>query len=420
MKMYVLGLGLFLSVVFSAPWASAVVRSDIPDSYDDFEGIELAVKLAEDGKFKLAEKVLAASQSLNNNLDRKSRANRERVLGLLLEESASGKPDLERASQHFAAALKIVESLEFHIDKQRVDFAREDYASCTESVRRSKAQLSSSSASRIRIASKCLRKSKRAPEALDLINLALKNQPVLKINPVIASEKVEILIDLGFNEVALEVAIATMKSMANVGQLGVSSFALDLVDLLKDRSSFLETRFSEKVLEAAQVYSANEEKEDVVAARAKLSYSKGKSLTSAMSFENLLAHKADQKSQIYVAAIELYRLSGWRSLASNLVPYIDDPKDRLRARVSGFFERNEMAKVAAVYPSLDRHLLDEEEWIYLGAFARLQSGGWEEVGTNAPVRWLAKLKRPENREKAAVLRQLVSDCQTGLNQPCSL
>jgi hypothetical protein len=79
-----------------------------------------------------------------------------------------------------------------------------------------------------------------------------------------------------------------------------------------------------------------------------------------------------------------------------------------------------MAKIAAMFPSLDRHLLDEEEWIYLGAFARLQSGGWHEDGATAPVRWLAKLKRPENREKATVLRQLVADCRDGKIQACAL
>ena len=416
MKMNVLGISLFLSVVLSAPLALAFVRSEIPESYDDFEGTELAVKLAEDGKFKLAEKVLSVSQTL----DRKSHANRERVLGLLLEESASGKSDLAKASQHFAASLKIVESTETHFDKQRVDFAREDYLGCSESVRRSRMQLSSSSASKIRIATKCLRQANSLPEALDLIRLVLKSQPSLRVNPVIASERVEILVDLGLHEVALEIAIATMKDMANLEQPGISSFALDLVDQHKNNANFLHSRFAEKLLEVAQVYSNKSEKEDVVAARAKLSYSKGKSLTSAMAFEDLLALKSDQKSQVYLAAIELYRLSGWRSYANHLIPSIDEPKDRLRARVSGFFERNELAKVAAVYPSLDRHLLDEEEWIYLGAFARLQSGGWAEDGSNAPVRWLAKLKRPENREKSAVLRQMVNDCRTDRNQPCAL
>ncbi len=72
-------------------------------------------------------------------------------------------------------------------------------------------------------------------------------------------------------------------------------------------------------------------------------------------------------------------VAGWPSHANELIQLIDDPKDRLRARVSGFFERDETAKIAAMFPSLDRHLLDDEEWIYLGAFARLQSGGWQET-----------------------------------------
>jgi len=404
--------------------ASAYVRSEIPDSYDEFDGIDLAVKLAEDGKFKLAEKVLKAVPSNTEKSSRKSRANRERILGLLVEDSANGNGDLEKASVHFANALKLFDSPEFHFDKQRVDFARQEYASCTNSVRtlinRDRSIVTTSSPSRIRIAVRCLRLSDQSTEALNLLFFAMKQQPNLKLNSALASEQVEVLFELGLHEAGTDFAIETMKAMSVVGQIGISSFALDLVERVKLGDNFFKRRFNEKILEAAQVFSTKNEQEDVLAARAKTFYSQGKSLTSAMAFERLLKLKSDQTSQVYLATVELYRLSGWRGWANHLAQYIDEPKDRLRARVSGFFERSEMAKIAAMFPSLDRHLLDEEEWIYLGAFARLQSGGWHEDGATAPARWLSKLKRPENREKATVLRQLVADCRDGKIQACAL
>lgn len=415
-----------------APIASAFVRSEIPDSYDDFEGIDLAVKLAEDGKFKLAEKVLLATpaKSFNKNevAQFRTQANRERVLGLLIEESANGKTDLEKAALHFANAIKLSDRPEFHFDKQRVDLSRQDFSSCTDSVRklnrRDPSIVATTTPSRIHISVKCLRFARSNAEALAVLDLVFQLQPKLKVNSVLATERVEILMDLGLSETAANFAIETMKRMSHGGQLGISNFALDLVDRVKLGDSYLNRRFAEKVLEAAQVFSTKNdqknEQEDALAAKAKLFYSQGKSLASALAFESLLKFKTEQTSQIHLATVELYRLSGWRASANHLISFIKEPKDRLRARVTGFFERGETAKIAAMFPALDRHLLDEEEWVYLGAFARLQSGGWYENGTAAPVGWLAKLKRRENREKAAILRQMVLDCRDLQTRVCEL
>ncbi|MBN8541457.1 MAG: hypothetical protein J0L82_13780 [Deltaproteobacteria bacterium] len=427
-------LSLLVPVLFAATIASAFVRSEIPDSYDDYEGIDLAVKLAEDGKFKLADRVLKSTTNEKKDSDLRSQANRERVLGLLLEESAKGKSDLKNASVHFENAIRMFGSPVFYFDQQRVDLARMDYSSCVESVRglksRFPSELPNATPTRIRTAVKCFRlvaeQSARKDgqilrsEALALLDRAVKQNPTLLLNPVIASERVEVLADLGFRYVSAELAIETMKGMSNAGQKGISNFGLDIVDRLKLESGFLARHFAEKILQAALVYSPSGEQEDVLAAMAKLSFSNGQTLASATAFEKLSSYNSESKSQVYLASIELYRLAGWRSHANQLVQRIEDPKDRLRARVSGFFERDETAKIAAMFPSLDRHLLSDEEWVYLGAFARLQSGGWQEDGPNAPVKWLARLKRPENREKAAVLRQLVADCKSNQGPACTL
>lgn len=418
--------------------ASGFVRSEIPEIYDDYEGVELAVKLAVDGKLKLAEKVLNATDARKSKNDAISKSNRERVLGLLLEEIATGKGDLEKASGHFSSAIKLFNSPEIFYDQQRVDFARQDYSSCVNSVRKLRAQhplqLANATASRIRTAVKCFRNSAEQStgterrllriEALSLVEFAVKNQPQLKLHPVIASERVELVSDLGFNQAAADEAISILKGMAAAGQTGISSFALDLVERVKLEPGYLSRNFSEKILQAAQIYSPANEQEDIMAAKAKQAFAFGRPLASAMAFEQLAKFKSASNSQVYLAAIELYRLAGWRSHANDLVQLVADPKDRLRARISGFFERDETAKIAAMFPSLDRHLLDEEEWIYLGAFARLQSGGWREEGPNAPVKWLTRLKRPENRDKASILRQLVADCQSSrignVNATCAL
>jgi hypothetical protein len=425
---------LLLAVLITVCDASGYVRSEIPDSYDDYEGIDLAVKLAEDGKLKLADRVLKATAIEGKHANLRSKANRERVLGLLMEESASGKSDLSKATVHFENAIKISESPVFYFDHQRLELARAEYSSCVESVRKLKSRFPSeiltATASRLRTAVKCFRlmAEESSPkngqtlrfEALSLLDRALKQQPALLLNPVIALERVEILGDLGLKNASADLAIETMKGMYNAGHKGISNFGLDIVDRLKLEQGFLARHFSEKILEAARVYSPPDEQEDVIAAMAKLSFAHGKTLASAMAFERLSGFQSESKSQVYLASTELYRLAGWRSHANEIVQRIEDPKDRLRARVSGFFERNETAKIAAMFPSLDRHLLNEEEWVYLGAFARLQSGGWQEEGPNAPVKWLAKLKRPENREKAAVLRQLVADCKAKGKEICAL
>ncbi len=415
--------------LLAASSAWGVARTEIPDIYDDYDGVDLALKLVLDGRGRLAERVLKDVDNKKLALTLKSQSNLERVLGLLAEESASGKTDLDRAALHFSQALKLFESPELHFDVQRVDLARQSFATCVESVRQVKFE--AATVPQLRTAIRCYRlrasevknprsKNDLLVEAHSVLSTVVSAQPSYRANPLIRSEQVELLLDLGLEEEALELALATMRKMNRGGVKGVSTFALDLSDRTQSGFRTGGSRFRARLLESARYLVAEDEQEEVLAANAKLAYSEGKSLTSAMAFEQLAGVMKESKSQVQSAVIELLRLSGWRSRADSMISKIDDPKERLRARVTGFFERDETGKVAAMFPSLDRHFIEDDDWIYLGAFARLQSGGWIENGPDSPVRWLAKLKGTENREKSATLRQFVDICRTRPDLPCEL
>lgn len=411
-------------------WAeahSAIDRSKLPEAYDELDGDELLLKLGIDGRIK---ELRELSRDVGFRHPDQTLALHARAL--LLE--ADGKP--EEALKILAQAIPIAKSRE-----QKLAVARDHLRLTIQSKQASLCDLSlsvllSSPASPpldLRLAASCYALSgvKGELRAVSFLDDEVKKNPALRFHPIILAERTRIWTNLGLIHVAEEelfeaVASSELKSASSPGfKTEVSGIVMDFLETVRNRK-WGRPPFGEKLLARISHFEGIKDREAVLGLEAQRMYSLGKKVLTATRFEQLLAIQPDDANYAVVASA-LYRLMGWRVTAGHVAMLIGDPKVRLKLVGSNYLEDGQLAKIAALFPSLDRSLYggdinqaDTQEWIYLGAFARLQSGGWSERGSQSPMLWLRYVKQSDLREKATTLRNLVEDCRSGPEKVCEL
>lgn len=435
---------LSFTVVFFTTWSlelSAAIRHKLPEVYDDFQGLELALRLVQDGQVNWSKEVLRAEEHAGR-VPRQGSALAHRVRGLLAEDSG----DLTRAEAELSVALSLNNEDEVRVELARVQLDRGTPERAHLTLKQvAKPHLviwATPEGTGLRLRS--ARGSGRHNElnadvarlAAELTNAKLVgglrtssgNSPNKKsqdaelrwMSPASLRELVGFALDLQLRQKAKEIAIAALKRMPTSPSSIRSTAATELAEQFRQAQAVGE---AEQILEAALLLNDPglqlAAQEDVLAQRAKLAFQKGEAFTAAEFYRKLSGI-----SPVYAhPASELSRLANWSVQSQQFAVLIPSAKDRWRQQATLALAQGQVAQLAAMSESFDRLFLpnvstEDETWLYAVAYARLQIGDWRRVGESSPRTWLSRIRRSDLIEKSTQLRQAVDDCRSAGSKTC--
>lgn len=400
---------------------AAIDRAKLPESYDELDGDELILRLAIDGRIGPAKTVLREAGFKN-----KDEYFALHAQALLADERGDATEALNFLVRAIEKAKSKNERLAAARDHVRIALQAKRRSDCEFGIRFLLSNSSQMSPLDHRQVAVCYSLSGRAGElrAIGYLDQLLAKKEEIRFHPLILSERVRIWSALGMLNVAeRELLSATSRKEL---RSEISGLVLDFLEKAQTLKLGRPPFGNQLLVQTIHSVTAND-RESLLSFEAQRMFVQGQKVMTAMRFEQLARENRGEATASAVVASEIYQLMGWRYTANRIAMSIEEPKARLKLIGSDYLESGMMGKVAALFPSLDRSLFGGEladertqDWIYLGAFARLQSGGWSELGQNSPVSWLRHLKSPVYRDKAVALRNLAEDCRIGGDQICEL
>jgi hypothetical protein len=414
--------------------AQSAIRQQLPESYDDFQGLELALRLAQDGQVKWSKEVLLTEERAGRAPLRGS-ALAHRIRGLLAEEAG----ELVQAETELNQALQLTHQDDVRLELARVQLDRgtalQAHFTLAKVINPLQKLWSNPEGARLRL--RAARDSRRHQDLLkdvdqltrELASSANRGRVGLQassssdlawMSPASLRELIGFALDLELRQQAMQLAISALQRLpATPGSIR-STAATEFAELFRKVSAVPE---AEQILEAGLLLGEVEAQpfpqEDVLALRAKLAFQKGEAFTAAEFYRML-----SRISPVYAhPASELSRLASWSVQAQDLAIQIPASKDRWRQQATLALADGQVAQLAAMSESFDRLFLpnlssEDETWLYAVAYARLQMGEWRRTGESSPRQWLSRIRRGDLVEKSTQLRQAVDDCRSVLAKPC--
>lgn len=414
---------LFVFITYTQKATSAVDRSKLPETYDELDGDDLLLRLALDGRLKELREL-------------------EREVGFRRADQAPAlyaKAFLQEADgQHEAALANLALAIERAVVReQRIAAAREHLRLAIQGKRPEfcdvglAALLKSKGMSPLdhRQVSACyaLKGLKGELRAVSYLDTQIEKDGALRFQPLVLAERVRLWTKLGLLHLAeseLSLAISRDKPSAGGGN-ALSGIVMDFLEGARTQK-LGRPPFGERLLAQVSHMDGVQDREALLGLEAQRMFALGQKINTVTRFEQL-ARLQPQETNYAIVASELFRLMGWKITANRVAMSIADSKARVKLVAAEYLEAGQMAKLAAMFPSLDRSLYggdmseaETQEWVYLGAFARFQSGGWLDRSSLGPMQWLRYLKSDSLREKALSLRNLVEDCRSGASKVCEL
>jgi hypothetical protein len=429
-------------VLFAGPTSESqsAIRQQLPEVYDDYQGLELALRLIQDGQVKWSKEVFTTEERAGR-APRQGSALAHRVRGLLAEESG----DLTQAEVELAEAMRLSNQDEIKIELARVQLDRgtPERAHLTlNGIAKPDVMLwAKPEGTRLRLRS--ARDAGRHNELIsevsrltaDLRKATVSKSPrpesagrpgarIPWMSPASLRELIGFALDLQLRQQAKEVAILSLQQLPTSPSSIRSTTATELAEQFRKALAVNE---AEQILEAALLLVDSDQSltqqlatsEDVLTQRAKLAFQKGEAFTSAEFYRKL-----SSVSPVYAhPASELSRLANWSVQAQQFAMLIPSGKDRWRQQATLALAQGQVAQLAAMSESFDRLFLpnasaEDESWLYAVAYARLQMGDWRRVGESSPRNWLSRIRRGDLIEKSTQLRQAVDDCRSVSSKTC--
>lgn len=380
---------LVASLLFTSV-ANAGIRKEIPESYDDFQGIELALRLALDGRHRLAQKVIEAENP------KESSALLLRVQGLLAEEAG----DLRLAQKKMAQALEESTSPAQWIELGRVQVALEAWPSASKSFDKAGSEVLRSS----EVALLALKAYRRAGQWILGWNLlqGLKSSGGLE-SAAVLTEALLLLRQMGLSIEAKDLILSRWAQNPQ----RVSSEAVALSEVFGAGS-----REAAEVLEAANLLPRDPNSTAEISAQlGRVLFSQGQTLSSAMVFQRLVAGDLSQAHP----TSELFRLAGWRKESEQWAVLIPESQSRWVQQATLAVEAQRSPVMAALADSFDRRLatsasLSEQDWLYAIAFSKLETEGASGPKERGPLRYLSRITRPDLMDRVLEMRKVYEVC----------
>ncbi len=123
--------------------------------------------------------------------------------------------------------------------------------------------------------------------------------------------------------------------------------------------------------------------------------------------EEGFARASLKDSKYYYHSAELNRQTGRYERSLYFNSHVVEEKERLKQKIATYVDANRYALIASMDPVIQRsELAKDEEILYALSYSLVRNGDREK-----PLKYLAKITKPELIEKSTLLRQALLECQ---------